>query len=50
MLCSFELQVQDLREENALLKNWLQTNAFEDPKLEVARWELVRTHMPGIAK
>jgi len=50
MLRSFELQVQDLREENALLKSLLQKNAFEDPKPEVARWEFVRTHMPGIAK
>ena len=50
MMRSMELQVQDLREQNALLKSLLQKNIFDEPKPEVARWELVKTHMAPVAK
>jgi len=50
MICSLEQQVQDLKDQNALLKTLVHKITYDEPKPEVARWELVKTHMAAISK
>jgi len=50
MIRTYELQNQDLREQNSLMKTLLQRNLLDEPKPEVARWELVKKHMAPITK